>query len=146
MIRAMNPATSVVRAPAAHRALAAASSVVVGYFVARLFLRLTPVAPEIAYGVCLAVAVYLAFRAWRARIDLTPETARVHNTLASARVHRHDIRRVRDDGSIEWHQGAARATRLPAEALRCPWWTFGHGSYDYELNRERLRSWHRVAR
>ncbi len=146
MIGAMNPDASVVRAPVVHRAVAAVASVVVGYFVARLVIRLTPLAPEIAYGVCLALALYVAFRAWRARIDLTPETARVHNTLASARVHRHDIRRVRDDGRIEWHQGAARATRLPSEALRCPWWAFGQGSHSYQLNRERMRSWHRVAR
>ncbi|EWT05380.1 hypothetical protein N864_17035 [Intrasporangium chromatireducens Q5-1] len=146
MIGAMTPGPSVVRAPAPHRAVAAVGSVVVGYFVARLLLHVTALPPEVAYGVCLAIALYLAYRAWQARIDLTPETARVHNTLATTKVHRHDIRRVREDGSIEWHQGAARATRLPSEALRCPWWAFGQGARDYRHNRERLRSWHRVAR
>ncbi|MDN5796022.1 MAG: hypothetical protein L0H79_09770 [Intrasporangium sp.] len=142
----MDPAVAVVRAPAGHRAVAAVASIVVGYFVARLILRVTPLAPELTYGVCLAVAVYVAYRAWQARIELTPETARVHNTLATSAMPRHDLSGVRDDGRIEWHAGATRPVRLPSEALRCPWWTFGHGASSYGLNRERIRSWHRVAR
>lgn len=142
----MTPDPSVVRAPAVHRAAAALGSVLVGYFVARLLVRVTALPAEVAYGVCLALALYVAYRAWQARIDLTPDGVRVYNTLATTKMHRHDIRRVREDGSIEWHQGAARATRLPAEALRCPWWAFGQGAPSYRLNRELLRSWHRVAR
>jgi hypothetical protein len=142
----MDVAVRTVRAPAAHRAAAAVASPVVGYFVARLLVHTTPLPRAVAYGACLALALYVAHRAWRARIELSPERAHVHNTLATTRVHRHDIRRIRDDGRIEWHAGATRATRLPSEALRCPWWTFGQGASAYLLNREQLRSWHRVAR
>ncbi|WP_347353612.1 hypothetical protein [Intrasporangium sp.] len=138
--------TAVVRAPAAHRAVAAATNIVVGYFVARLVLRLTPLSPEVTYGGCLALATLLAFRAWQSRIELTSAAAKVHNLLASTTVRRADLHRVREDGRIEWHAGAARPARLSAEALRCPWWAFGHVTHDYALNRERVRRWHRVAR
>ncbi len=142
----MDVAVRTVRAPAAHRAAAAVASPVIGYFVARLVLHATPIPPSIVYGVCLATALYLAYRAWHARIELRPESARVHNTIASTQMHRHDIRRIRDDGRTEWHAGPTRSTRLPSESLRCPWWAFGQGAAAYGLNREHLRSWHRVGR
>lgn len=129
------------RAPAAHRAVAGLISPVIGYYVARLVLRLTPLPDAPVYAVCLALGVWLGWRAWSARVELGPHRARVYNALASKSVHRHDIRRVDDRGRIEWHTGALRTVRLPAEALRGPWWAFGQGRSRYGANREQVRQW-----
>jgi hypothetical protein len=129
------------RAPAAHRAVAAVASPVIGYFVARLLLRFTPLPDPVAYAVCLALGVWLGWRAWSARIVLDGHRARVHNALVNKSVHRHDIRRVDDRGRIEWHSGAPRPVRLPVEALRRPWWTLGHGEAQYARNRDAVRDW-----
>ncbi len=129
------------RAPAAHRAVAAVASPVIGYFVARLVLHFVSLPEALAYAVCLALAAWLGWRAWSARVVLEEHSAKVHNALASKTVHRHDIRRVDDRGRIVWHSGAPRPVRLPAEALRRPWWTLGLGESRYAGNRERVRRW-----
>ncbi len=129
------------RAPAAHRAVAAAASPVLGYFVARLALRLTTLPEIVTYAVCVALGVWLGWRAWSARVVLGEHTAQVHNALLSKTIHRHDIRRVDDRGRIEWHSGAPRPVRLPAEALRRPWWTLGLGEARYADNRDEVRRW-----
>ena len=91
------------RAPAAHRAVAALACPVVGYFVARLLVRLVPSLPApITYAVCLALAVALGWRAWSARIDLGTKSLRVHNTLVTTTVDRRDVRRVSSSGRLEW--------------------------------------------
>ena len=132
------------RAPAAHRAVAAVASPVIGYFVARLLVQYTAL-PELAtYAVCVALGAWLGWRAWSARVVLEPHRARVYNALATKTVHRHDIRRVDDRGRIEWHSGAPRPVRLPAEALRRPWWTLGHGESRYAGNRDEVREWLRT--
>ncbi len=130
-----------VRAPAALRAVAALASPVIGYFVARLLLRVAPLPETVTYAVCLAVGVVLGWRAWSARVVLDEHAASVHNALVTRTVHRHDIRRVDDRGRIEWHSGAPRPVRLPAEALRRPWWTLGVGESRYAGNREQVRRW-----
>lgn len=129
------------RAPAAHRAVAAVASPVIGYFVARLVLRLVSLPETITYAVCLALGAWLGWRAWSARLDLDQHRARVHNALATKTVHRHDIRRVDDRGRIVWHSGAPRPVRLPAEALHRPWWALGLGEARYASNREQVRHW-----
>ncbi|KJK13234.1 hypothetical protein UB45_04560 [Terrabacter sp. 28] len=135
------------RAPAAHRAVSALACPVLGFFVARLVLRLLPGIPApVAYAVCLAVAVALGWRAWSARIDLGTTSLRVHNTLASTTVRRIDVRRVSSGGRLEWSRDDGRPVRLPSEALRGAWWTLGTGRAAYALNRERLESWARLAR
>ncbi|MGW5238869.1 hypothetical protein ACWEOW_08050 [Monashia sp. NPDC004114] len=134
------------RAPALHRAIAALACPVVGYFVARLLLRYVhtlPVTPT--YAVCLGVALVLAVRAWRARIDLGTKTLKVHNTLITRRLERQDVKRVSDTGRIEWLAGQRRPMRLPSEALHGPWWTFGTGRASYASNRARLASWQRTS-
>jgi hypothetical protein len=132
------------RAPAAHRAVAALASPVIGYFVARLLLLNTALPETPTYAVCVALGAWLGWRAWSARVVLEPHRARVYNALATKTVHRHDIRRVDDRGRIEWHSGAPRPVRLPAEALRRPWWTLGLGESRYARNREEARDWLRT--
>ncbi|MGO4598119.1 hypothetical protein [Terrabacter sp. 2RAF25] len=135
------------RAPAAHRAVSALASPVIGYFVARLVLHLLPGVPSAAvYAVCLALALALGWRAWSARIELGPTSLRVHNTLASTTAARRDVRRVSAGGRLEWNRGGGRPVRLPSEALRGAWWTLGTGRAAYVLNRQRLESWARVGR
>lgn len=129
------------RAPAALRAVTALANPVIGYFVARLLLRFTAVPDAIAYAACVATGLWLAWRAWSVRVVLDDQAAHVHNAIATKTVHRHDIRRVDDRGRIHWHSGAPRTVRLPAEALRRPWWTLGLGERRYAANRERVRQW-----
>jgi hypothetical protein len=133
------------RAPAAHRAVAGLTCPLVGYFVARLLVRLVPSLPAaITYAVCLAVALALGWRAWSARIELGTRSLRVHNTLATTTVDRRDVRRVSSSGRLEWRRSTSgRPVRLPSEALRGAWWTLGTGRSAYALNRERLESWAR---
>ncbi len=134
------------RAPAAHRAVSALACPVVGYFVARLLVRLVPALPSaITYAVCLAVAVALGWRAWSARIELGTKSLRVHNTLATTTLDRREVRRVSSGGRLEWDRPGSRPVRLPSEALRGAWWTFGTGRTAYALNRERLESWTRLT-
>jgi len=134
------------RAPAVHRAVSALACPVVGYFVARLLVRLAPsLPPAITYAVCLAVAVALGWRAWSARIELGTKSLRVHNTLATTTVDRREVRRVSSAGRLEWNRPGSRPVRLPSEALRGAWWTFGTGRTAYALNRERLESWARLT-
>ncbi|EWT02256.1 hypothetical protein N865_06600 [Intrasporangium oryzae NRRL B-24470] len=134
-----------VRAPSAHRAIAAIANPVLGYFVARLLLRLTTLPATITYAVCLGVALVLAFRAWSARVELVADRLRVRNTIASTRVPVTSVRRVADSGRVEWLTPQRRKMRLPAESLHAPWWTFGIGSGHYAFNRETVRSWLRAA-
>jgi hypothetical protein len=134
------------RAPAVHRAVAALACPVVGYFVARLLVRLAPSLPApTTYAVCLALAFGLGWRAWSARIDLGRKSLRVHNTLATTTIDRRDVRRVSSSGRLEWRRGQGRPVRLPSEALRGPWWTFGTGRAAYAFNRQRLESWTRLS-
>ncbi|ADU48898.1 hypothetical protein Intca_2391 [Intrasporangium calvum DSM 43043] len=145
MIGPMRQPNRTLRAPSPHRAVAALASPVIGYFVARLLLELF-VLPELpVYVACLAVAVVLGYRAWTARIDLRDDSLRVHNTLVSTTVAREHVRRVAENGRIEWQAGRSRATRSPAETLRAPWWTVRTGASTYARNREELRSWVRTA-
>lgn len=129
------------RAPAALRAVTALADPVIAYFVARLLLRFTSVPEVAAYAVCLAFGAWLGWRAWSARVVLDEQAAHVHNALATKTVHRHDISRVDDRGRIHWHSGAPRTVRLPAEALRRPWWTLGLGERRYAANRDQVRQW-----
>ncbi len=134
------------RAPAAHRAVAALACPVIGYFVARLLVRLVPALPAtITYAVCLALALALGWRAWSARIDLGTKSLRVHNTLITTTIDRRDVRRVSSSGRLEWRRGQGRPVRLPSEALRGPWWTLGTGRSAYAFNRQRLESWTRLS-
>lgn len=135
------------RAPAAHRAVSALASPVIGYFVARLVLHFLGGVPSAAvYAVCVALALALGWRAWSARIELGTTSLRVHNTLASTTVERRDVRRVSSGGRLEWNRGGRRPVRLPSEALRGAWWTLGTGRAAYALNRQRLESWARLGR
>ena len=137
---------SCLRAPAGHRAVSALACPVIGYFVARLAVRLAPSTPTaVTYAVCLALAVALGWRAWSARVDLGTSSLRVHNTLATTRLARRDVRRVSASGRIEWRRDDGRPVRLPSEALRGAWWTFGTGRAAYAFNRERLKSWTRLG-
>lgn len=132
------------RAPAAHRAVSALACPVIGYFVARLLVRLVPALPELpTYAVCLLLALVLAWRAWTARIDLGTKSLRVHNTLVTTTIDRRDVRRVSSGGRLEWRRDSGRPVRLPSEALRGAWWTLGTGRSAYSFNRERLESWTR---
>jgi len=134
------------RAPAAHRLVAALACPVVGYFVARLLLRFVPALPDApTYAACLAVALVLAVRAWTARVDLGTKTLKVHNTLVTRTLERQHVKRVADNGRIEWLAGERRAMRLPSEALHGPWWTLGTGRGRYAANRARLESWQRTS-
>ncbi|WP_256792574.1 hypothetical protein [Terrabacter sp. Ter38] len=134
------------RAPAAHRAVAALACPVIGYFVARLLVRLVPSLPAtIAYAVCVALALALGWRAWSARIDLGTKSLRVHNTLATTTIDRRHVRRVTSRGRLEWRRGQGRPVRLPSEALRGAWWTVGTGRSAYAFNRQRLESWIRLS-
>jgi hypothetical protein len=142
----MRHADRTLRAPAAHRAVAAVASPVIGYFVARLLLRLADLPPAAVYGACLALAGLLGYRAWAARLELHEDSLRVHNTLLSQSVARADIRRVNEAGAIEWHASTGRSTRAPVEGLHRPWWTLGAGEATYRTNREEVRSWLRAAR
>lgn len=146
MIGRMRHADRTLRGPAAHRVVAAVASPVIGYFVARLVLRLADLPPAAVYGLCVAVGVLLGYRAWSARVELTDDTIRVHNTLLTQSVARTDIRRVNEVGAIEWHASAGRSTRAPVEVLHRPWWALGSGERTYRTNREELRSWLRAAR
>ena len=134
------------RAPAAHRAAAAAADPVIAYLVARLLLRLFPSLPTWpTYAVCLVIGLVLAWRAWTARIDLGTRAMHVHNTLATTRVDRRGVKRIAESGRVEWRPDAERrAMRLPAEALHGPWWTLRTGRTAYALNRERARGWLRT--
>jgi hypothetical protein len=134
-------AEGTLRAPAVHRGIAAVANPVVAYFVARLALRLLPALPTLpTYAVCLLLGIAVGWRAWTARIDLGTRTMRVHNTLATTRVERRNVKRIAESGRVEWRPGTERAMRLPAEALRGPWWTLGTGRTAYALNREQARS------
>jgi hypothetical protein len=134
------------RAPTGHRAVAALASPAIGYFVARLLVRLVPSLPAtMTYAVCLALALALAWRAWSARIDLGTKRLRVHNTLMTTTIDRRDVRRVSSSGRLEWRHGAGRPVRLPSEALRGGWWTLGTGRSAYAFNRQRLESWIRLS-
>ena len=137
---------STLRAPTAHRAVAALACPVIAYFVARLLVRFVPAVPEpAAYGACLAVGLLLAVRAWRARVELGPDALRVHNMLSTTTVGRDLVRRVSSTGRVEFRRGSERLTRLPCEALQGPWWSFGSGGRRYVANRERLSSWTRTT-
>ena len=70
----------------------------------------------------------------------------MHNLLASTTVPAGAVRRVSELGRVEWRRGDHRALRLPSEALRGPWWTFGSGADTYALNREQVRNWLRAGR
>jgi hypothetical protein len=138
-------ADDTLRAPAAHRAIAALANPVVAYLVGRLVLRLVPALPALpTYAVCLLVGVAVGWRAWTARIDLGTRSMLVHNTLATTRVERRNVKRIAESGRVEWRPGTERAMRLPAEALHGPWWTLGTGRTAYALNREKARSWLRT--
>jgi hypothetical protein len=142
----MSTGGTTLRAPAGHRAAAAIASPFIGYFVARLVLRLLPGSPTAAvYAVCPAVAVGLGWRAWSARVELGHSSLRVHNTLASTTIARRDVRRVSSGGRLEWARGDGRPVRLPCEALRGAWWTLGTGRAAYAFNRDRLESWARLS-
>jgi hypothetical protein len=137
---------STLRAPTAHRVVTALACPVIAYFVARLLVRFVPAVPEVAaYVACLALGLFLAVRAWRARVELGPDALRVHNMLSSTSVERGIVRRVSSTGRIEFRRGSERLTRLPCEALQGPWWSFGSGGRRYVANRERLSSWTRVS-
>jgi hypothetical protein len=134
------------RAPAGHRALSALASPVIGYFVARLLVRVLPALPATpTYAVCLALAVALGWRAWSARIELGTTSLRVHNTLVTTTIDRRHVHRVSTSGRVEWRSDDGRPVRLPAEALRGAWWTFGTGRTAYTFNRDRLESWARLS-
>jgi hypothetical protein len=134
------------RAPVAHRAVAALACPVIGYFVARLLVRLLPSLPAtMTYAVCVALALTLGWRAWAARIDLGTRRLRVHNTLMTTTIDRRDVRRVSSSGRLEWRRGEDRPVRLPSEALRGAWWTLGTGRSAYAFNRQRLESWTRLS-
>lgn len=146
MIERMRHETRTVRAPAAHRAVAALVSPVVGYFVARLVIRLTGLPEVPAYAVCLALALVLAVRTWQARVDLAGTDLRIHNTLVSSTMPCAKVHRVVESGRIEWRgRRPNQFNRAPAEALHRPWWTLGSGSATYARNREEVRSWLRAA-
>lgn len=133
---------SALRAPAAHRVIAAVSSPVLAFFVARLVLRYTALPATPTYAVCLLVGLVLAWRAWSARVELTPDAVRLVNTLATTSVPRADVRRVSDRGRVEsGAAGSRRTTQLPAEALHQPWWVFGQGRETYGSHREQVRAW-----
>ncbi|MEO7751775.1 MAG: hypothetical protein ABIS35_00025 [Terracoccus sp.] len=148
----MTPADRTVRAPTAHRAISAVTAPLLGLLIARLLLRFTPAPTLLTYAVCLAIGLLLAVRAWRVRVDGSGGSdasgggLRVHNLLASTTVPAGTVRRVSDLGRVEWRRGDHRALRLPSEALRGPWWTFGSGADTYARNREQVRSWLRAAR
>jgi len=134
------------RAPAGHRAVATLACPAIGYFVARLLVRLVPSLPApMTYAVCVALALALAWRAWSARIDLGTKHLRVHNTLMTTTIDRRDVRRVSSGGRLEWRRGRGRPVRLPSEALRGGWWTLGTGRSAYAFNRQRLESWIRLS-
>ena len=136
MIGRMRHGPRTLRAPAGHRVVAALASPVVGYFVARLVLELASLPEVPVYAVCLTVAAALAYRAWTARIDLRDNDAmRVHNTLVSQSISRHDVHRVTDRGRIEWRRGRDRPMRSLSETLRSPWWAFGTAATTYARNR-----------
>jgi hypothetical protein len=138
-------ADDTLRAPAVHRAVAAVTNPVVAYLVARLVLRIVPALPTLlTYAVCILLGVAVGWRAWTARIHLGTRTMLVHNTLATTRVERRNVKRIAESGRVEWRPGTERAMRLPAEALRGPWWTLGTGRTAYALNREQARSWLRT--
>ena len=141
----MSPAERTVRAPAAHRAISTTASPLLGFLIARLVLHFTPAPAALTYAVCLALGLLLAVRAWRVRLDRSDAGLRVHNTLASTTVPPGAVRRVTDQGRVEWRRGDHRALRLPAEALHGPWWTFGSAADTYALNREQVRSWLRAS-
>ena len=135
------------RAPTGHRALSALACPVIGYFVARLVVRLLPTVPAApVYAVCVALGVAVGWRAWSARIELGTESLRLHNTLMTTTIDRRHVRRVSSSGRIEWRAGEGRPVRLPSEALRGGWWTLGTGRTAYASNRERLESWSRLSR
>lgn len=145
MIRTMSVAEQTLRAPAAHRAAAGLASPVIGYFVARLVLHWTSFPAPITYAVCLAISLALAWRAWSARVVVGEDDLTIVNTLASTSIARAQIRHITGAGRIESRSDDGRpASRLPAEALRHPWWTLRTGRRQYTLNREQLRSWLRV--
>ena len=138
-------AVDTLRAPTAHRAVAALANPVVAYFVARLLVRLVPALPTLlTYAVCVVVGAVVGWRAWTARVDLGTGSMLVHNTLATTRVERRGVKRIAESGRVEWRPGTERAMRLPAEALHGPWWTLGTSRTAYALNRERARSWLRT--
>lgn len=145
MIGPMRHANRTLRAPALHRAVAALASPVVGYFVARLILELATL-PEIpVYAACLALAVLLGYRAWAARVELREGSLRVHNTLVSTTVAREHVRRVPENGRVEWQDDRRRPSRTLAETLRAPWWTMRTSASTYARNREEVRSWVRTG-
>ncbi len=145
MIGAMS-APQALRAPVLHRVVAAAVCPVVAYFVARLLLRLTGLPSGATYAVCLAVGVFIGYRAVATRVELAPDAIRVHNSLASSTISRATVRRVSDRGRIESRDARSpRTTHVPADALHQPWWSFGTGNATYAVNREQVRSWIRVG-
>ena len=134
------------RAPVGHRLVSAVACPVVGYLIARLLVRFIPELPEVqTYAVALAVALLVAVRAWRSRIELRDRNVRVRNTLATTTIDRRHVQRVSAKGRVEWRRGGGRRTRLPSEALRGPWWALGTGRKRYVANRERLASWVRTS-
>lgn len=133
---------SALRAPAAHRAIAAVASPVLAFFVARLVLRYTPLPTTATYAVFLIIGLVLAWRAWSARVELTPDAVRLVNTLATTSVPRAEVRHVSEGGQVEsGAAGSRRTTQLPADALHQPWWAFGHGRESYVRHREQVRAW-----
>lgn len=138
-------APSVLRAPALHRATAALACPVVGYFVARLLLRFTGLPRSVTYAVCLVVGLSIGYRAWVSRVELRPDSLRVHNSLGTSTLTREKVHRVSDRGRVETRDSASRRpAHLPADALHDPWWAFGRGRVTYCVNREQVRSWTRV--
>jgi hypothetical protein len=139
------PADRTVRAPGAHRAVAALANPVLGYFVAQLLVRVTSLPAAVTYAVCVGGGLVLGLRAWSSRVVLAEDRLRVHNTLASSKVPVVAVRRIADTGRVEWTTRDGRRVRLASESLRDPWWAFGLGRARYGLNREKVRSWIRTA-
>ena len=138
--------SATLRAPTAHRLVSALASPVVGYLIARLLVRYVAPLPDVpTYAAVLTVALIVAVRAWRSRIELGMRSVRVRNTLATTTIDRRNVRHVTANGRLEWRRRDGRALRLPSEALAAPWWTLGTGRRRYAANRERLARWARAA-
>lgn len=140
----MTPTDLTVAAPAAHRAVASVLSPVLGLLISRALLHLFPW-PELATTlVCVALGAFLGWRAWRSRVELGTTDLRIVNTLAANRIPASTVRLVGSTGRIEHDElidGQGPVVRTLAEALRAPWWAFGHARDTYTANQDTVRDW-----